>query len=153
MEINKFRAYRPIKKMPRTCSRSGEFATVVGYTTGYGIPMGMMKDSTFRLIRNPHILPTGYNHAHLMPEVYGQLFDNEEIRDQYILEHGYSVAYYNRPSCWYGLRLPKATKKYIAKTGNVEIIPAILNRLDKCSDYEWTNGAEPIHHGKRHNKG
>jgi hypothetical protein len=137
-EITRLGPYRPVKRLPELCSRSGDFTTGASSMTGTGIPSGFCVDHTTHRVRGKT----------LYPESFGQLFPRGDFRDQYLYERGFLVAYYARPCCWFGLRLPPAARRYIERTGNFELIPKMLG--DKlCSDWDIRRGACPIHTHRR----
>ena len=78
-------------------------------------------------------------------EHYGELFPSAAAQDHYDYEHGFLVAYFPRPKCWYGLALPRATRRYIERTGHVELIPIVLGLHGGCSDWDLTAGAVPLY--------
>ena len=133
--LTRFAAYRPRKVLPTLCARCDVFATAVGGMTGYNVPTGMIVDHTSRLVRGKH----------LYPESFGESFPTDAAREQYLFERGFTVAYYSRPVCWFGLRLPRATRRYIERTGHVELIPIVLGLHGGCSDWDLTAGAVPLY--------
>jgi hypothetical protein len=57
---------------------------------------------------------------------YGKMFATREEARAFAFSHGYTVEYFGRPTCWCGLRLSPATRRYIERTGRFEILTRVL---------------------------
>jgi hypothetical protein len=135
----KLGAYRPVRRLPKLCARSDSFATSVGGMTGAGIPAGMIVCHTSRIIRGKHS----------ESEAYGELFPSDRAMDQFNYERGYLVAYFPRPRCWFGLYLPRATRKFLERTGRLDLIPRIIGE-DYGREWERSGGATPLYRNPKH---
>lgn len=80
----------------------------------------------------------------------GRVFRYTDEAIAWAAQKGYLTEYYSRPSCFFGLRLSPATRKYLTQTGRFDLIPRLLRSADRHF-FENTpeSTATPLTHRRR----
>ena len=63
--------------------------------------------------------------------VHGKLFQDHDTALAYAADRGFKTKWYKRPWCFLGLKLPRATRRYIERTGHIDLIPQILGNTNE----------------------